>query len=416
MASQSSRNGGAHGNSFGPGVATVRFPAPGLYPIEILYSETQGEGAFLGLFSDIPGGPATCLLCGAQTPPGTVGLVPTAVLFPTRSGNQSRLSPGQKGDRIWVEFAESSGGAGDALNGSVGLGSSTERFATADRDVPVTLQTQAGTFSGVSEGNRVVIPSGASLARFRLIPAGKPGDFPVRAHSPDPGIHEAQTIATVCAENGDLQSMLVDQPINEGRAGRDELPFSLRFVDSGARPVKAKDAREFTIVSRGLDVWTVLRQGENRQLSHDVGILRPGTCRVDQVVYSMHPGKGTVTATFLKDTHELPFSFYVEFQWGWLLLTAMGSICGAFVRLRAGARATKKLLRYYAAAVIAGISLLLFYFYVPSNQGARIAMGYGSAFLLGVGGGYLGPTTLDKISQLLLPAGGRRKAERAWFS
>jgi hypothetical protein len=405
-------NGGAHGNSFGPGVVTVRFPAPGLYPIEILYNETQGQGAYLGFFSDIPGGPATCPLCGAAAPEGTVGVVPTAVLFPARGrGLLSRLTGGQEATKFWVEFSQPSGGVGDVIDGTVGLASSTERFVRSDRDVPIILQTRAGKFSGVSEGNRVVIPSGASLAKFKLI-LEKAGDFLVRASSPGEKIQEAQTVVTVCADNGDAERMIVDQPTNEGTVGGEGIPFSLRFVDSGATPVKAKEGKEYTLQSRGVDVWTVLQLGENRQLSHDVGTLKKGSCRVDHLVYSSHPGLGAVTATFIKDTHELPFTFYLEFQPGWFLLTALGSVCGAFVRLQTHSRRTKKLLRYYFVAVIAGIGLFLFYYYLPSNHGARITVGGGRAFLLGLGGGYLGPMTVDRISKFLLPSLDPRREQR----
>jgi hypothetical protein len=405
-------NGGAHANSFGPGVVTVRFPAPGLYPIEILYNETQGQGANLGFFSDIPGGSLICLLCGASAPEGTVGVVPTAVLFPARSGSfLSRLSRGQKGTRFWVEFSQPSGGVGDTIDGTVGLAGATERFVRADRDLPIILQTHAGKFSGVSEGNRVVIPNGASLAKFKLI-LEKAGDFLVRASSPGEKIQEAQTVVTVCADNGDVERMIVDQPTNEGTVGGEGIPFSLRFVDSGATPVKAKEGKEYTLQSHGVDVWTVLQQGENRQLSHDVGTLKKGSCRVDHLVYSVHPGSGRVTATFIKETHELPFTFYLELQPGWFVLGALGSVCGAFVRLQTHSRRTKKLLRYYLVAVIAGIGLLLFYYYVPSNHGARITVGGGSAFLLGLGGGYLGPMTVDRISKFLLPSPGRRVEQR----
>jgi hypothetical protein len=403
-------NGGAHANGFGPGVVTVRFPAPGLYPIEILYSETQGQGANLGLFSDIPGGPATCLLCGAAAPEGTVGVVPTAVLFPTR-GSGLLSTRGQEATKVWVEFSQPSGGVGDVIDGTVGLASSTERFARADRDVPVTLQTSAGKFSGVSEGNKVVIPSGASLAKFKLI-LQTAGDFLVRASSPGEKFHEGATIVTVCAEDGDIERMIVDQPANEGPVGGEGIPFSLRFVDSRSTPVKAKEGKEFTLEARGVEVWTVLQQGENKQLSRDVGTLKKGSCRVDHLVYSSHPGMGAVTATFIKDTHELPFTFYLEFQSDWFLLTALGSVCGAFVRLNTHSRRTKKLLRYYLVAVIAGIALLLFYYYLPSNHGARIAVGGGSAFLLGLGGGYLGPMAVDRISKYLLPSPNRRREQR----
>ncbi len=403
-------NGGAHGNSFGPGLVTVRFPAPGLYPIEILYNETQGLGAYLGLFSDIPGGPATCLLCGAAAPEGTVGVVPTAVLFPARGGDfLARLTRGQKATRFWVEFSQPSGGVGDVIDGTVGLASSTERFARADRDVPIILQTRAGKFSGVTEGNRVVIPNRASSAKFKLI-LEKAGDFLVRASSPGEKIHEAQTIVTVCAEDGDVERMIVDQPASEGTVGGQGIPFSLRFVTSSATPVKAKEGKEFTLQSRGVDVWTVLQQGENRQLSHDVGTLKKGTCRVDHLVYSSHPGVGTVTATFITDNHELPFTFYLQFQPSWFLLTALGSVCGGFVRLQTQPRRTKKLVRYYFVAIIAGVGLFLFYYYLPSNHGARITVGGGSAFLLGLAGGYLGPMTVERISTLLLPSPDRRTA------
>ena len=109
-----------------------------------------------------------------------------------------------------------------------------------------------------------------------------------------------------------------------------------------------------------------------------------------------------------KDEHKLPFTFYLQLQPDWFLLTALGSVCGAFVRLQIRSARTKKLLRYYFVAIIAGIRLFLFYYYLPSNQGARITVDRGSAFLLGLAGGYLGPMTVDKISKFLLASPHRR--------
>jgi hypothetical protein len=380
---------------------TVRFPAPGLYPIEILYNETQGAGAYLGFFSDIAGGPTTCLLCGEATPTGTVGVVPTAVLFPARADGLSSRGRGEKGDRLWLELSQPSGGVGDVIDGTVGLASSTERFAPANVDLPIHLQTSAGRLSEAPN----VIPKGASSAKFKLI-LEKVGDFLMNVSSPGENIRPAQRGGTVC-DDGDVEKMVVVRPTSEGSVGGPRIPFSLRFVDqSGTKPVKAKEDREYGLEPSGVvDVWPA----SERQVS---GTIKKGQCVDDYLVSSIHPGAGTVTATFIKDTRILPFTFYLPLEPGWFVLTALGSVCGAFVRLQTRSRRTKKLLSSYLVALIAGVGLFLFYYYLPSKQGAWIAVGWGSAFLLGLAGGYLGPMAVDRIAKLLLPPAQRRTAQR----
>lgn len=300
---------------------------------------------------------------------------------------------GRRPARVEIRPAEQSGVVGKAINTQVLLVDEQDRPATADRPYAINVEAEGAAV----RPNRLVIPKGAKQATARIY-SERPGEVPVRATTEDATLKGAQTTVYGC-DLGEIAGLVFNAEREEAPAGR-PIGASLHLVSKTGTLV-TDDARAKRV---NVQIGGVGRSGTSA-----LGWVEEGRCTTAFALVSDRPGESSVTVALgTGGSQTRTFRFYMPLTAVVFGTIAMGSLLGSFVsaatvwnrsrRWKPGRWAVT-----LASGVVAGLAVFLVYYYSVLPNLPQLSGGLGLVLLLGLLGGYLGPTAIERIADRVIP-------------
>ena len=267
----------------------------------------------------------------------------------------------------------------------------------ADRDYDVTL---------AAEGADVLSDSVVRIAeRARygttLVAPTQPGPITLRARTSGLGYSDTEMLG--CA-SGSI-SRLILTSAEERTLLPVMTPHALRlvFADSANTPVTDGTQKVPELSIDGVGVLG--RLGSN--------VVGAEECEAQLELQSDQAGRTVVGASIGDEiSTERRFTFYRVLHLGLFLMVLLGALGGGFVQAARNWRGAQRWGRnrwfaYGLSSGLTGVAVFLFSYYIGLRAlSPELSASLGVGFLLGLIGGYLGPTALDRVSSVLLPAGG----------
>jgi hypothetical protein len=243
----------------------------------------------------------------------------------------------------------------------------------------------------------VELTKGSSEVTAKL-QSNSPGNVDLKAATTQ-GLLSANQVSTFCASGEVTKLSLTNDRQGAPADGKTPISLSIKFVDDRDTPVTGQKLKAPGVNYKGVGDWKVVNT-EGPMPSKDL------TIPLDQCVgtvelTSYQAGAASIQITFLKQSEDRSFVFFVPLTGGLLIWAGIGGIAGMFVKLYQG-RLTKYRIGYYTVQFLIGIvggvvALLMCYYGLTMWASSRFPSGLAVGFLLGVAGGFLGAATLHKL-------------------